>query len=484
MAINTSKGYPYPEDTDAADVPSDVQALAEAVDASPGIASLSQAQIDALSAGQRWAGRIVWNQTANKLQRSDGSTWTDVVVSGGGPYVIAANSSSDALRVTQTGAGNALLVEDSANPDATPFVVDASGNVGIGTSNPTQPLHASGTSFGAIVDRYATASTSGPGISFRRSNNATAGAQGIVASGDYLGRIIFSGSDGTNFIDAAQIRATVNGNPGTNDMPGSLIFETTADGASTPTERMRITSAGNVGIGTSNPGAVLHIERDAASTVPLAVKGASGQTARLLEVGTHTDVKFLLTAAGDTRLRSGQTLGLLEATNNNTWTLQNDANNLEFAYNGTEYMRINNAGLITGTGTSLGAWTAYTPTLSGTGWAIGNGTATGVFCQLGKTVIGHMTITFGSTSTYGSTDATFSLPVTARSSVRSVTGNARLVDASAGASYIASPYLTGTTTVALFYPGANGAYSGIRATSPFAWASSDVINIDFVYEAA
>jgi hypothetical protein len=52
------------------------------------------------------------------------------------PNLIEVNSSSDALRITQTGTGNALVVEDSANPDATPFVIDASGNVGIGTSSP------------------------------------------------------------------------------------------------------------------------------------------------------------------------------------------------------------------------------------------------------------------------------------------------------------------------------------------------------------
>lgn len=77
---NTTKGYPYPIDTDSADVPSDVQLLAEAVDASPGIASLTQTQIDALSAGMKWAGRVVWNQTTNKLQRSDGSSFVDLVL--------------------------------------------------------------------------------------------------------------------------------------------------------------------------------------------------------------------------------------------------------------------------------------------------------------------------------------------------------------------------------------------------------------------
>jgi hypothetical protein len=50
------------------------------------------------------------------------------------PISITANSASDALRITQTGTGNALLVEDSANPDSTPFVIDSSGNVGVGVT--------------------------------------------------------------------------------------------------------------------------------------------------------------------------------------------------------------------------------------------------------------------------------------------------------------------------------------------------------------
>lgn len=51
------------------------------------------------------------------------------------PAVVAVNSASTALRVTQTGAGNALLIEDEANPDASPFVVNASGAVGVGTTS-------------------------------------------------------------------------------------------------------------------------------------------------------------------------------------------------------------------------------------------------------------------------------------------------------------------------------------------------------------
>ena len=59
--------------------------------------------------------------------------------------VVTGSSAGDALRITQTGAGNALLVEDAANPDSTPFVVDASGQVGVGTASPGSALDVKGT---------------------------------------------------------------------------------------------------------------------------------------------------------------------------------------------------------------------------------------------------------------------------------------------------------------------------------------------------
>lgn len=106
---NTTKGYPYPEDTDSADVPSDVQLLAEAVDTSPGITSLTQAQIDALSAGMKWAGRVVWNQTTQTLQRSNGSTFTDV----GSPL---SGVSPQALGSAAAGTSTSVSREDHVHP--------------------------------------------------------------------------------------------------------------------------------------------------------------------------------------------------------------------------------------------------------------------------------------------------------------------------------------------------------------------------------
>jgi hypothetical protein len=70
-----------------------------------------------------------------------------------------------------------------------------------------------------------------------------------VQSGDEVGAVVFTGADGTNLIPTASIESYVDGTPGTNDMPGRLVFSTTADGAASPTERMRIDNAGNFYVG-------------------------------------------------------------------------------------------------------------------------------------------------------------------------------------------------------------------------------------------
>ena len=75
----------------------------------------------------------------------------------------------------------------------------------------------------------------------------------VVSNNDILGDIRFAGDDGTDINSiAAAIRGEVDGAPGSNDMPGRLIFATTPDGAASATERLRIDSSGRLLIGTSN----------------------------------------------------------------------------------------------------------------------------------------------------------------------------------------------------------------------------------------
>ena len=58
------------------------------------------------------------------------------------PLIIASGSTTtDLVRITQTGIGNSFVVEDGTNPDITQFVIDNSGNVGIGMTGPSAKLH-------------------------------------------------------------------------------------------------------------------------------------------------------------------------------------------------------------------------------------------------------------------------------------------------------------------------------------------------------
>jgi len=57
-----------------------------------------------------------------------------------GNVTIDTNSSSPALKITQTGTGYALRVQDSADPDSTPLVIDNTGKLGLGTTSPSEAL--------------------------------------------------------------------------------------------------------------------------------------------------------------------------------------------------------------------------------------------------------------------------------------------------------------------------------------------------------
>ena len=237
-----------------------------------------------------------------------GATLTDNITQG---TVVTANSAFDALRITQNGAGNAFVVEDASNPDGSPFVVTANGSVVVGYTstinaggavNPKLEVLGVTSSLSTIASGIYSADTTPASYFFLKSRSAALGTNTIVQSSDQIGQIVFSGADGTTFIPAASIVAEVDGTPGTSDMPGRLLFKTTADGAATATTAVTIDNAQRVGVGVT-PTAVLMLKAGTATASTAPLKFTSGTNLTTAEAGVveYDGTVFYADIAASTR---------------------------------------------------------------------------------------------------------------------------------------------------------------------------------------
>ena len=84
------------------------------------------------------------------------------------------------------------------------------------------------------------------GIVNLRTSRGTNASPTILQNGDEIGYIKFEGHDGVDYEVVAKITATIDGTPGSNDMPGALNFYTTPDGSTIPVLRMKIDNAGGL----------------------------------------------------------------------------------------------------------------------------------------------------------------------------------------------------------------------------------------------
>lgn len=192
------------------------------------------------------------------------------------------------LSVTNTGSGPSLVVEDQASPDATPFVVDQNGNVGVGTGSPSTRLEIrdSNAFSGHAIGNSTIGATSNVGIITNSPEGTDVG--GMLTLG---GMRDFAATNPGVFggIRGAKENA-LNGN---ND--GYLGFYTLKGGEAFA-ERMRITSSGKVGIGTTSPWRTLSVAGTAAF---------SGLTS-----STGGESAVCLSSSGELRVNTGaQTWG-------------------------------------------------------------------------------------------------------------------------------------------------------------------------------
>ena len=160
------------------------------------------------------------------------------------PRTVGTGTGADALSnsivISQAQIGSPNLVER--------LRINSSGNVGIGTSSPGAKLH---------VETIPAAVNQSGSVFFGPDTDYGFEIRNVI--------------DGTGF-PRVELRAPVTG-------AGPMLFF--AGGA---TERLRIGSSGNVGIGTSSPGYLLHVNTSAAADVELAVQNSAG----LARYGTRT----------------------------------------------------------------------------------------------------------------------------------------------------------------------------------------------------
>ena len=170
-----------------------------------------------------WVGNVVattvdlTNIEVTNIKAKDGTSSIALADSTGvatfsKPTVMSVDSASDALRITQIGAGNALLVEDSANPDTSPFVVTAAGLVGVGTLNPTRTIHVSAASGlpGITLESTSNGSSSSGVVVFNRTTTSTLTSQTI-------GSALWSHNlTDSTLVTAASIIVTGNNTAGSN----------------------------------------------------------------------------------------------------------------------------------------------------------------------------------------------------------------------------------------------------------------------------
>jgi len=230
------------------------------------------------------------------------------------------------LSITSVATQPSLIIEDSSSPDSTPFLVDHNGRVAIGAQATNDPglgifLNAPGT---GTVDDYLTFDMQGA-------------ATGVA--GDGLGiQWRFRNTGGTYF--QSRIHSEIN-----EDGNGADIVFSPAPNSSSPTEALRITDAGNVGIGTTTPANLLHVYDGAAGAVT-----AQANSQLVIENSAQSAINLLSPNT------SAQAIYFGDEDDNDRGDIRynHSEDSLRFRVNASERLRIDSSGNV-GIGTTTPA---------------------------------------------------------------------------------------------------------------------------------
>ena len=230
--------------------------------------------------------------------------------------IAAGTTSGTAIAIAGDTSG---VLQLQTNGTTAAVTIDTSQQVLVGTTTSTNNIRlnqkiavttaGSGNYGGVSNTSYnGTTASTGPIFDMQRSRGTTDGSMTAVESGDTLGYIVFRGSDGTSFQDASFITGQVDGTVGSGSVPGRLVFNTNN------AERMRITSAGTVLLGTTSTSSFDGGFR--------AVPTGSGNSMQVIISNTGGGLPVLLNRSDDGNIidfrRAGTNVGAISVSTTNT----------------------------------------------------------------------------------------------------------------------------------------------------------------------
>jgi hypothetical protein len=170
--------------------------------------------------------------------------------------------------INASGAGVGYIpVFNDLGGDVSNSVLFQSGSfVGVGTTAPAALLNLVGANPTMRVDNYSNNTGDSPNFNFFTARG-TAASPSAILGGDNLGQFAAAGYNGAAFPGSkvkVTFMATENWTPTANGT--TMSFQTTANGTTARTERMRIDNTGYVGIGTTAPTSMLTVAGPIQST--------------------------------------------------------------------------------------------------------------------------------------------------------------------------------------------------------------------------
>lgn len=171
------------------------------------------------------------------------------------------------------------IIESSINGGAFggSMCLTSAGNLGVGTTTPSGIIHAAQAAAGANIVLTESSDTGVMPASFvsQRSRGTSLTSPTAIQTGNGLGGWIIQGYNGTAYVTCAQING-VAAQTFTGSVNGAhIVFQTTTNGLTAINEKMRLTDAGNLGIGLTTVPGYLSIKAGTSTVPPVLLTNSS-----------------------------------------------------------------------------------------------------------------------------------------------------------------------------------------------------------------